>query len=406
MKVYHVNVSSIYSTGVIARQIIRALQARGDQGRLGYGWVGEPSADTLRSQGRWCLRADAALERLIGAEGVCSHASTARLIRDIRAFEPDVLHLHNLHGNYLNQRMLFDFLREYRRPVALTLHDCREMTGGCVHYTVNGCANWQRDCADCPFPQAYLLRPLYGVSGGNFARRKRRYEALEHLYVAAVSDWLAEDARRSMLGARDIRRIYNGVDTGCFRPTDASALRERLGCGGKRVILGVASSWNERKGLHRWYGLARRFGADCRIVLVGLNDAQRREAPPEIIALPRVGAPEELAELYSLADVFVNLSEEETFGLTTAEAMACGTPAVVMNATAGPELVTAETGRVVPPTDDAVAEAVGFLCERGKEAYREACVRRVRENFSAQRMTADYLELYDVMMKECGYGNR
>ncbi len=395
MRVYQVNVTGRFSTGTLANQIHKALLENGDSSRFAFGLGGETDENRIQAGNIWHQRLDNRFQRYFGKQGVFCGRTTKRIIADIKKFDPDIIHLHNIHGNYLNTDRFFHWLSEYGKPVMITLHDCWPFTGGCFHFTENRCDGWKSDCSDCRF----LARPA--LAAKERAKKERQFASVDRLFVVTVSEWLKEMAEQSFLGNREITAIYNGIDTGIFSPGDASAKKKALGCEGKKILLGVASTWNERKGIGKWIRLSGMLGEEYRIVLVGMNEKQIAEMPDRIIALPRVKTAGELAELYNAADVYINMSLEETFGLPTAEAMACGTPAIVFSSTANPELITENTGIVCDTvTVDAVADAVKAIAKTEKSVWRDRCVSYARDRFSVSRMTEEYIRRYHHILTE------
>lgn len=401
MRVYQINVTARFSTGTIAKNIHKALVNRGDEARFAYGFGGEAEQGFYQITNLWHLRIEARVAQLTGREGTLSGMCTQKLIRDIKEFAPDMIHLHNIHGSYIDYKMLLEALAEYGRPVVITLHDCWMFTGGCYHFFANGCEKWEKECRQCAYQQKYVLRKVTPIEETEFHRKKKLLQSINALYVTTVSDWLAGVTKKSFLKDRVIRTVPNGIDTGIFRKKNVDELRRTLNCEGKKVLLGVASTWSERKGLNKWIELSNAVNDHYQIILVGLNSAQMDRLPAKMIGLPRVADVEELVSLYNLADIYINLSAEETFGLPTAEAMACGTPVIVLNATANPELVNDDVGRVAETSDHGeIMRHIEELCGIGKEQMRDACVKRAETLYSIKAMTEKYLQLYDEIWQE------
>lgn len=283
---------------------------------------------------------NAAIARIADCDGFMSPGSTRRLIRRIEAFDPDVIHLHNLHGYYIHSGVLFDYLRHCRRRIVWTLHDCWPTTGHCSCFTATGCREWDNGCRKCPFPHEYPKCVLGAHSARNIELKRRTFTEIENLTIAVSSQWLAGIVRRSFLSGYPIEIIPNGVDIHNFRPVD-SDIRLRYGLQDKTVLLGVASTWIGRKGLDEFVSLAHRLGDGYAIVMAGVDEKLRRRLPERIISLPVIADVDRLAALYSAADLVLNVSHEESFGLVTIEALACGTPVVVYDTTACPEPLSA-----------------------------------------------------------------
>ena len=166
------------------------------------------------------------------------------------------------------------------------------------------------------------------------------------------SEWLKGLVEKSFLSEYKVDVVFNTVDENVFKPTESN-IKESLGIKDKKMILGVASVWNDRKGLNDFIKLSEKIDTGkYRIVLVGLNETQIKDlnsTNPGIIALPRTENVSDLVKLYSASDVFVNPSYEETFGLTTIEAICCGTKAIVYSGSASEEIARKYGGTVVSP---------------------------------------------------------
>lgn len=392
MKVLQINCASFGSTGNLAKSIHNELLKEGHESRIYYG-IGSSDDALIQSVGSMVdVHIHAVLSRYTGRQCYFSHIPTLKLIRKIKEFNPDVIHLHNLHGSYLNLQILFDFLKKYNKKVVITLHDCWLFTGKCPHFTAIGCDKWKKSCGDCPqlprYPKSYADR-----TSKNLKDKKEWLKGFEDMHIVTVSNWLKSVASESFLNEYPITAIPNGIDTTVFYPRPENTVREKYGIGESFMILGVASAW-AGKGLREFKQLAE-IRRDSKIVLVGLTKEEAQGLPENIIPIPRTENRDELAEIYSTADVFINLSLEETFGLVVGEAMACGTPSIVYNSTACPELILAGTGFVAEPDNiEQINEYIEKISETGKKQYIDACVSHIKENYTVEKMIASYMSLY------------
>ena len=400
MKVFFVN--TVYgrgSTGRLVAEIGAALEARGDCYRVacGRGRVEDPT-HCERVGNDWDLYCHAALSRLTDRSGFYSARATRRLIERIRAEQPDIIHLHNLHGYYLNLELFFDFLKcEYKGRIVWTLHDCWAFTGHCPYYSYAQCDKWRPGCGACTQKKEYPASLWVDASASNFLKKKELFCSVsDRLTVVPVSHWLEGEVKQSFLRDADCVCIRNGIDTERFRPCDSN-VRERYGIGTRYMFLCVSDGWDRRKGFDHVLELSREMPADCVIVMVGLDPKQIETLPQNIIGMERTWNQQELIELYSAADCLFNPSSEETFGLVTAEAMACGTPAIVFNTTACPELVGSDACGLILEPGDSIRDRMDSLVI-SKRDKTDACVRRVREQFDLNRMKASYLALYDKLL--------
>ena len=226
------------------------------------------------------------------------------------------------------------------------MHDCWAFTGHCAHYSYEQCYQWRYGCHNCPQKKTYPSSFLLDASKKNWLKKKDLFTSVKNMKLVTPSKWLASQVEQSFLNKYPIMTIPNGIDLDIFKPTPSN-FREKNGLVGKKVILGVASSWGSKKGLSDFVDLSMHLDDNYKIVLVGLTEKQKKELPSNILKITRTNNIRELAEIYTTADVFLNPSREETMGLTTVEAMACGTPVVVSNCTAVPEVVNSKCGIVL-----------------------------------------------------------
>ena len=327
---------------------------------------------------------------------LASTKATKRLLKKIDEINPDIIHLHNLHGCYLNIKVLFEYFAQREFQIIFTLHDCWSMTGHCGHFTALGCDKWKTGCFDCPQIRNEKFWPLVlDRSKYNYNLKRELFANIENLTLVPVSYWLERVVKESFLKEKNTYVICNGIDTVVFTPQkNLDKIRQKYNIPPKLILLGVANVW-ENKGLDDFLLLNEKITDDVVIVLVGLSKKQINRLPAKIIGIERTESKEELAQLYSLADLFINPSVEETFGLTTVEAMACGTPVVVYNSTASPVLVTTETGFVVSPHDiEGIKRCVDIICEKGKDIYNLTCRQRVLRYFDKDKQNKMYYSLY------------
>lgn len=294
-------------------------------------------------------RAENLLHRLYsvttGISGTGSVFGTRKLLREIDKISPDVIHLHNLHGWYINVPMLFDYIRKNNIKTVWTLHDCWGFTAQCAHFTMEKCYKWTTGCYSCP---RYRLYPYTWVDRTRkmWALKKKWLTGLDDLTIVTPSKWLADLASQSYLSEYPIKVINNGIDLDVFKPTPSS-FREKYDLNEKKIVLGVASGWTYRKGLDVFIELASRLSEDYQIVLVGTNDKIDELLPDNIISIHRTQNQKELAEIYSAADVFVNPTREENYPTVNMEAVACGTPVVTFDTGGCKEIVGEGCGIVV-----------------------------------------------------------
>ena len=401
LKLLQINVAANWgSHGRIAEEIGLEAMAQGWESYIAYGRYANPSKSHIVKIGDLfdhCLHGAQSL--LLDRHGLASCGPTKKLIREIEQIKPDLIHLHNIHGFYLNYPILFRYLSTVDIPVVWTLHDCWAFTGHCAWPIHGHCDRFQEQCCHCPlqskgYPKSFLL----DRSRSNFKLKKRYFRSLQDLHLVTVSRWLEQQVRLSFMQDMDIRTIYNGLDTEVFRPsgTPPTSVTD-----GHPLVLGVCNAWYDWKGLDDMAALREILPDDYEVMVVGVNEDQMHRLPEGITCIRRTDSVSQLAEIYSQADVFVNPSKVESFGMTTAEALSCGTPSIVYDTSACPEVVDNLTGRVVPLGDvNALAKAVTEICSLpGREAMRQACRERAIRLFNRQDRYKEYLQLYNEVLQ-------
>ncbi len=389
------------STGRIAEGIGETVISEGWESYIAYGRNDAPSQSRKIDFGcELSSFVHAVGSILLDAQGLFSTIQTRKLIKDIRRINPDIIHLHNIHGDYLNYVTLFDFLAEADIPVVWSFHDCWPMTGHCSHFTYVDCDRWKTQCHDCPQLRMYPRSILLDRSRSNYRLKKKHFTSVRDLTLVPVSNWLGGLMRESFFKGKPIHRVYNGVDIDVFKPRDSrEEVMRRYGLDCKFLIVGVANIWSGRKGFDDFLELSKIIGDDMQILMVGLKQKQIDILPPNIKGLRRTESVEELSSIYSAADIFINPSPEETFGLTTVESMACGTPAVVYNSTANPEIVTPETGFVVEPKHiEGLMSAIDQVRKKGKATFSAECRARVKAHFNKEDRFKEYYDLYKSIL--------
>lgn len=380
------------STGRIAEHIGERAIAHGLESYIAYGRVANNSSSTLiRIGGRLSQAWHLMQTRLFDRHGRGSKRATKELIRKIDEIKPDIIHLHNIHGYYINYPILFEYLNSTNTPVVWTLHDCWAFTGHCAHFMEIGCYKWRELCDDCKltsnYPRAYCSN-----TKANF-ELKRQLFSRANITIVPVSNWLSNFVGESFLKSKARMVIHNGINIDIFRPLEQKS-HERIN------ILGVSSIWDNSKGLGDFYKLRealdeRRYN----ITLVGLTKQQIDILPKGIVGIERTNSTEELVRAYNDADIFVNPTYADSFPTTNIEALACGTPIVTYLTGGCPEAITPDTGAVVEQGDIAgLVRAIEDICAKGKEHYSQACRRRAVDNFDKIACFEKYIALYDDLL--------
>ena len=390
------------STGRIAEEIGQTAISRGYESFFAFGRIGRESKSSLIRIGNdWDVRWHGLESLLFDNQGFGSRMATKRFISEIERIQPDVINLHNVHGYYLNVEILFEYLAKKDIPVVWTLHDCWPFTGHCSYFDRYHCEKWKTGCHHCPNSNGYPKSLLFDRSKTNYARKKELFSRPKNITFVAVCNWMANNVKASFLGGYPVETIYNGVDIETFRPrfeglNGSNSLKAKLGINeNAKVVLGVASTWDRRKGLDDFVKLRTMMTDEYAIVLVGLNDKQIAALPGGVIGIKRTESVDQLAELYSLADVFVNPTYVDNFPTTNIEALACGTPVVTYKTGGSPEAIDEKTGMVVNQGEmNLLLPAVEFVA-KNKLSYTKACRERAVKLFNKQDRFEDYVNLFN-----------
>lgn len=382
------------STGRIMREIGELAMASGWESHIAYsgGRDGVPphTSQLLPVGNKWDVAAHAVATRLFDAHGLASRQATRRFIRQVESLDPDIVHIHNVHGYWLNYPLLFDYLRQCGKPVVWTVHDCWLYTGHCYYYTFARCDKWQSGCGRCPQKRAFPASWLFDRSAANWQDKHAAFASLPNLTLVPVSDWIRQEMASSFLAEQSFRVIHNGIDLQVFTPAAAEKSRET-------VYLAVASIWLEEKGFPDLVRLAERLRDDERLILVGrLRDAQKRRLPARVQVVERTENVRSLAALYAQASVLLNPTWQDNYPTVNLEAIACGTPVVTYRTGGSVEAVTADTGRVVPRGDVAAmleAARAWAAADRSRTAAR--CRAYAEAHFDKESCYRQYITLYE-----------
>lgn len=386
------------STGRIAENIAKYVQTQGWQCYTAYGrWCNPSKTHLIRIGNKLSVYFHYFLSRVFGLHGLASKHATRSLIKEIERIHPDIIHLHNIHGYYLNYPLLFQFLSTHNYPVVWTLHDCWAYTGHCSHYTSSKCSKWLSRCYKCPNLSCYPVS-FIDNSRLNFRLKSYYFNMVHNIAIVPVSNWLAKELHKSFLKNNRIIPIPNGVDTSIYKPID-SHVRDKYSIGSGFMVLAVATWWTKAKGFEDYIQIANLVDKDVIIVMVGVSPKQKRMLPSNIIGIPRTENITELVQLYSAADIFVNFSIEESYGLTTAESLSCGTPVVVYNSTACPDIVTPDVGFIVTSHNLEEANcAINKVKVMGKTYYTNKCRQYAIDYLDDSLCYGRYLSLYNELL--------
>ena len=406
MKILQIN--SHYNQGGAARIVAcihRQLLADGQESYVAYGRGQKGEEGTYRFNTVPEVLLSAACSRFLGKNGWYNRTATRRLLSFMERVEPDVIHLHALHGYYLNFPMLFDYINSREIPCVWTFHDCHAFTGNCGYFF--DCEKWKTGCGSCPYLKNYPASQWFDRTGVMWRQKRELFAQGTKKVIVTPSLWLTEQAKQSCFGKYPCITIHNGIDTKqVFYPRDRRACREKYGFGQEeKLILGIAVGYrDERKGAKYIIQLAKNLGSRAKVILIGWNrendcllvGSDGKKIADNIVTIPNTSDADMLAEYYSMADVFVIPSLAENYATTTLEAMACGTPAVGFDVGGIPEQLTGGRGIAVKAGDQARFDAAVESVLTGQAGLmdREALSAAVREENSTERMTEAYERIY------------
>ena len=332
--------------------------------------------------------------RLLSNEGNGSCSNTAKLIKRLESEDVELIHIHNIHGHYINARILFSYIKQKNIPVVWTLHDCWAFTGQCPHFTMTKCDKWKTGCHGC---SCYRNYPQYTFDNTKFMweQKKKWFTGVQNMTIVTPSRWLADLVSESFLKDYPIRVIHNGIDLKIFKPT-SSDFREKYAIK-KYMILGVAFGWGKKKGLDVFIELRKRLSEEFSIVLVGTNNSVDQALPVNITSIHKTNNTKELAEIYTAADVFVIPTREDNYPIVNMEAISCGTPVVTFETGGSPEMLDQDTGVVVPCDDvNALEDSTRRICEE-KPFLVEKCVTKAKV-FDQDVRYKEYVNLINGMI--------
>lgn len=397
MKVIQINsVCGIGSTGRIATDIHEKLNQLQNDSYIIYGRKQARHCDNAIRIGSSISTVRHLLKTVItGSHGFGSMKETEEIIETIKMIDPDIIHLHNIHGYYINLSVLFNYLEQVNKPVVWTLHDCWAFTGHCAYFDFAGCDKWKRICERCPQRTSYPFSLLHDNSKKNYARKKILFNSVANMTFVTPSRWLLSNLKMSFINKYPSEVINNGINLSMFKPTNSN-FRARYDLDGKFIILGVANIWEKRKGLRYFIELSKQLEDDEVIVIVGLSKLQMLMMGKNIIGLSRTQNQQELVEIYSAADVFFNPTLEETMGMVNVESLACGTPVITFNTGGSIECVDESTGYIIGKGSlNEARECISIVKSRGKLYYSHLCIARARALYDKEAKISEYINLYN-----------
>lgn len=327
-----------------------------------------------------------------GFQGLFSYFKTKQFLKTVDRIKPDIIHIHNIHGSFINHRLLFDYIKSNDIKTIWTLHDCWSFTGFCPHFGIERCEKWRNGCGDCIRCRSERY-PIIDCTRIMWSKKKKWFSEVNQLNIVTPSNWLASLVKESFLKDYTVNVINNGIDLNVFRPCE-SDFRKMHNCENKFVILGVAFDWGMRKGLDVFIELSKIISSDMQIVLVGIEDKMDKLIPDNIITIQRTNNQRELAQIYSSCDLFINPTREDTFPTVNIESLACGTPVLTFQTGGSPEIINDHCGCSVPCDDfEALYEKIMYI--KMNNPYSSVdCVKRAA-SFDMNEKFKEYVELYE-----------
>lgn len=389
------------SVGRIAEQIGQVAIQQGWDSYITYARNHLPSqSKTIKIGNKLDIYWHGINTRLFDNHCLRSTRATKKLIKLIDQIKPDIILLHHIHGYFLNMKVLFDYLATVDTPVVWVFHDCWSFTGHCAYFDYVGCEKWKNQCYQCPQKREYPASLFLDNSARNYTLKKQLFNQVKNMTIVPVSHWLGSVVQESFLKQHHIHVIQNGIDLELFSPQlNAKQTKEKYGVEDKFLLLGVASTWERRKGLQDFVALHQLVSDDCQIILVGLKKEQISTLPKGIIGIERTENVQALAELYSAADLFVNPTWEDTFPTTNLEALACGTPIVTYHTGGSVESVSEDTGFVVEKGNvGALCDVINIVKQKGKAFYSENCRKRAVSLYNKNDRFTEYVHLFKKLL--------
>ena len=400
MKILQINsVCGVGSTGRIATDLYKVLEEQGHECKIAYGRGTAPEGiDTIKIGSNLDNYTHVFKTRVFDKHGFGSVNATKKFIEEVKEYDPDIIHLHNIHGYYINIEILFNYLKEANKPIIWTLHDCWAFTGHCAYFDYVGCDKWKDGCYKCQQKQRYPTSSVMDNSKLNYEKKKELFTSVNNMTIVTPSKWLANLVKESFLAKYKVEVINNGVDLEIFKPTE-SDFREKHNLQDKFIVLGVASVWEERKGLKYFIELEKELSNDYKVVVVGVTEKQKKELSNNILSITRTNDVQELAEIYTIADVLVNPTLEDNFPTTNIESLACGTPVITFNTGGSIESIDKNTGKIIDKISTKNVVSTLELSKANEKLKASNCINRAIELFDKRKNFDKYICLYKGQYK-------
>lgn len=403
MKVVQINaVYGFGSTGIIVRDIDQMLKQHGEDSCVVYQKSEVLCKDGFRVGNPIDWKWHALLTRVQGKQGYASIWSTQKMLNYLDIQKPDIVHLHNLHSNYINLNMLLSYLAKKNIPTVVTLHDCWFFTGKCFHFIACGCDKWKNRCGNCPQNKEDVKSLIFDQSRRVFEDKEKYFQEISNLTVVGCSDWIKNLAEKSpVFYGKNIIRIYNGVDTDIFYYRDKQLFRNKNKLNNQFVILGMANKWMQKKNRDIFKEVVNSLEEDESLIIIGCSENQQKELSGmnKVFAFGYIKDRNELADIYSSSNVFVNLTFEDTLPTVNMESICCGTPVITYASCGSPELVEeGRTGYVIS-TKNFTALRNSLSRIKAGTLSRAECEKVGQKRFDKNIQYLKYLKVYKDLIK-------
>lgn len=402
MKILQINVvCGVGSTGRIAVDLNKTIHSHKHEGLIAFGRRYKNNLeDSFYVGNKFYQMLHLLQTRIFDNHGFCSAAITRKFLKIVDKYNPDLIHLHNIHGYYLHVGILFDYLKILNKPIVWTLHDCWAFTGHCTHFDYFGCNRWKTVCFDCPLKNMYPKSWIFDQSKRNFKKKMMYFSGISRMAVVTPSSWLSGLVNDSFLSNYPVSVINNGVDLNLFKPC-VGQFRYNHQLKNLFLLVAVASEWNSRKGLDYLIELTNHLNDNQILIVVGLNKSQMSKFPSNVICISRVDNVSDLVDIYSSADVFVNPTLEDSFPTVNIESLACGTPVVTFDSGGSGEMVGENCGHVVVRGDfDSLLSGISDVYRKSKRYFSASCRLHAEKYFDKNKQFEKYIHLYDSLTSE------
>lgn len=396
MKVLQINATYGYaSTGLIVSDIGQAIRDSGHEAFFAYQTTNETVKNGYCVGNKLDWKIHAVLARVFGKQAYYSKGATKRFLKYLDEIKPDVVHLHNLHSNYINLNMLLEYLAVNDIATVITMHDCWYFTGKCFHYIDVGCERFMNGCGNCPKQKAPQVSLFFDRSAEVIKEREKYLSAIPRLKIVGCSHWICNEAKKGILKNCDITAIWNGLNTEIFKPMDKNELKKKYNCENKFVIMGMANKWLLPRNKELLEKTIEKSEKNELLIIVGCNENHIKyleKFGDKVKAVGFIADRLELAEYYSMADVFVNPTHADTLPTVNMESICCGTPVTTYDVCGSAELILDGCGAVAPEDD------VDGMINAFKNVTAKDCASIGENAFDRQTSYNKYVDVYEELL--------